>query len=555
MPSLSMLLVYAFYGATFLALLYFVHSVLWIARFRKLQQRLAEKAEEELSESGRESSDQWRSASEKAWNKTRGQLSDASPENYVRRVEQALARLTLDLRSARLEGAFQKALREDLDLTEDVAPGEDEVGGPRRVRTRVEVLHMPRLFGDPIDVALEVGLGRLRRMRRPDPHSFDLRLKSRYGTKRRLLVFLFGAADVAFSARHVSRISQHATMPMSVIFRRLSLVLLILLAVLVDVSLGIRKRLIDISEQWLGNSGFFEGWGGFGEFLDQYLPVTLALIVWLAGYGTIYVGLFLYLWFKSKSYLRRLERLREEDHEKRESLFARYEAEFCNWVLGFARSLDEATGNTASQARLLVERTLHQLRQRVAHPLLVEHAEQTAAKLFEMLPEASTQLQDEVTTQHRSLRFRLWPLASDMRDQTVIARRRFAWQYLQTAVAELRGSNPDPAVAIDLWARMIALPPAMPEIELWKASEELASAYPVMLAELVEQTERDLVALDTELTELAESLGKSFDNVQSLIDTRYDLARQAMGAELGELTAEILRVRERARLEAMAFEI
>ena len=102
---------------------------------------------------------------------------------------------------------------------------------------------------------------------------------------------------------------------------------------------------------------------------------------------------------------------------------------------------------------------------------------------------------------------------------------------------------------------MIALPPAMPEIELWKASEELASAYPVMLAELVEQTERDLVALDTELAELAESLGKSFDNVQSLIDTRYDLARQAMGAELGELTAEILRVRERARLEAMAFEI
>jgi hypothetical protein len=330
---------------------------------------------------------------------------------------------------------------------------------------------------------------------------------------------------------------------------------LILSAVAVDVGLGIRKRLIEFSEQWLGQSGFFEGWGGFGEFLAQYLPVTLALVAWLAGYGTIYVGLFLYLWFKSKSYLRRLERLREEDPERRETIFHRYETELRDWVLGFARSLDEATGNTESQARLLIERALHRLRQRVAYPLLIEHAEQSAARLFETLPEASTQLQDEVTTQQRSLRFRLWPLASDMRDQTLIARRRFAWQYLQTAVAELRGANPDPAVAIDLWARMIALPPAMPEVELWKASEELASAYPVMLSELVERTERDLKALDNDLAELAEGLGKSFDNVQSLIDTRYDLARQAMGAELGELTAEILRVRERARLEAMAFEI
>jgi len=57
-----------------------------------------------------------------------------------------------------------------------------------------------------------------------------------------------GAADVALSSQHVSRISQHATMPLSIILRRLSLVLLILSVVLIDVGLGIRRRLIGVAD-------------------------------------------------------------------------------------------------------------------------------------------------------------------------------------------------------------------------------------------------------------------------------------------------------------------
>ncbi len=555
MSGFASFLAFLFYGATFVAMIYFVHSLLWIARFRRLQARLAQQAEEDLAAAGRQTLADWQIECSNAWTRAKGELSDATPEQYARRLHQDLGDLTDGLASNDVATILSAAMDQDADLTEQFGPGEEEQADFRRVRKRAEVLRMPRLSGSPLRVTLEVSLGRLRRLKQPDQRNFELHLKSRYGTKRRLLVFLFGAADVALSSQHVSRISQHATMPMSVILRRLSLVVLILLVVLVDVAVGARQGLIRAAERWLASQSVLEGWGAFGEFIREQLPVAIGLGIWLGGYGLVYTSLYLYLWLKSKSYLRRLERLRKHDPEERHRIYVRHERQFRDWVLNFGRGLDEATNNTVSQARLLIERTSHRMKQRIAPTQLLEKAEQVAEALFSLLPEASSGLQDEVNAAQRSRRFRFWPLASDMRDQLAIARRRAAWHYLQTTVAELRGRSPDPAVGLELWERLPSVVSSLPELKFPEIPEELATAFPRMLQALVDETEEDLKALDERLAELSEGLAKTFENVQSLIETRYQLTLQAMSAELAGRSAEILQVRERARLEAMAFEI
>ena len=66
-------------------------------------------------------------------------------------------------------------------------------------------------------------------------------------------------------------------------------------------------------------------------------------------------------------------------------------------------------------------------------------------------------------------------------------------------------------------------------------------------------TER--VELDRRLDELADGLEEQLALAAALLETQVELAEQGMEAEVAELAAELLEVREGARLEAMAFEI
>ena len=50
-------------------------------------------------------------------------------------------------------------------------------------------------------------------------------------------------------------------------------------------------------------------------------------------------------------------------------------------------------------------------------------------------------------------------------------------------------------------------------------------------------------------------MGEQLAVAGSLLETQVELSEQAMEAEVAELAAELLEVREGARLEAMAFEI
>ena len=61
--------------------------------------------------------------------------------------------------------------------------------------------------------------------------------------------------------------------------------------------------------------------------------------------------------------------------------------------------------------------------------------------------------------------------------------------------------------------------------------------------------------LDRRIMQLAEGLERTFSAAPALVEGRIQLADENVEAEMAAFTAEVLRVREQARLEAMAFEI
>jgi hypothetical protein len=76
-----------------------------------------------------------------------------------------------------------------------------------------------------------------------------------------------------------------------------------------------------------------------------------------------------------------------------------------------------------------------------------------------------------------------------------------------------------------------------------------------MVTECVAETDRDLVALDKRLGELERSLNEQLAAARGLVEGRVELTYGQMAATVAALSAEIISVREQARLEAMAFEI
>jgi hypothetical protein len=86
-------------------------------------------------------------------------------------------------------------------------------------------------------------------------------------------------------------------------------------------------------------------------------------------------------------------------------------------------------------------------------------------------------------------------------------------------------------------------------------AEELQHAYAQMVAECVAETDRDLGELDRRLGELRRSMAEQLEAARGLIVGRVELCQSQMAASVATLSAEIIQVREQARLEAMAFEI
>ena len=133
----------------------------------------------------------------------------------------------------------------------------------------LSVLTMPRVDGAPSDVKIEITFPRIRRPRPPAEDLYTLEVRSRYGFWKRALVFVLGAADVVYSSSHVARMSQNAQVPLGVIFRRLSLVAVILGAIVVDIAFSLRARLIEWVDALLGEPPHLAGvLGDLGELVD-----------------------------------------------------------------------------------------------------------------------------------------------------------------------------------------------------------------------------------------------------------------------------------------------
>jgi hypothetical protein len=86
-------------------------------------------------------------------------------------------------------------------------------------------------------------------------------------------------------------------------------------------------------------------------------------------------------------------------------------------------------------------------------------------------------------------------------------------------------------------------------------AEQLRQAYAQMVADCVAETDRDLSELDKRLGELRRSLAEQLEAARALVHGRVELANGQVQATVAALAAEIIQVREQARLEAMAFEI
>ena len=523
-----------FYALIAGAALFFVHKVLWFVRYRKIQDRLVAQALERLREEAHTTVVRWDQGADASWSEasTRGQ--GASPTDYVRKVEAKLAAIgeALQRSPSPIRSRFVRAVAgEALDEP-------------------IEVLSVPRLKGEPSKVTLSLDFQPIPDPEVPDESIFQLEIRSRYGFGRRLLAFVFGAADVVYSSQHLIRMSQDPKVPVGVLLRRVSLVLLILVALMIDMGFGIRPRLHDWVESRLIESLSMEP-----GFVRDALSNSLALGLWLAVYGALYLGLYFYLRWRSRRHLSQLEEMRRTFSSRVADLRDEHLDELQRWAHEYAGTLDDAASLTRNQATMLVNRSVHRLRRRIASPRLLALASEVAMCFFDRLPESSKHLQDVATSHQHSWKHSLWPQPSEMRYQLELAQWRHAWRAIEVCLSTLRGKDPDPNLADQLWRSLVRYARMFPKIVPEDLFARLQEAHGDTVTTLVEATERDLLELDQRLGELAVALQHTVDAVGPLVESRIELAMRGMEASIADLTSEVLAIRERARLEAMAFEI
>ncbi|MEM1416117.1 MAG: hypothetical protein AAGH15_14515 [Myxococcota bacterium] len=535
MGPVGTLLTNVFYVVMAAATVFFVHRLAWFFAYRRLQHRLVGDALGALEDDAETTLVRWDQGAASSWSASAGVAAtgDGSPADFVRRVEGRLERLERDLKASvtPLTRTFMQTLL-----------GEHEP-------LYVTVLRIPRLSGPPRAVGLTLSFPSVPEPPLPPEDAFDLEVRSRYGFGRRVLAFFLGAADVVYSSQHVTRMAQNPTAPLGVLLRRLSLVGLVLFALAVDLGFDARSRLVAWGEEWTPRH--IE----VAELWKPYLGGAVGLGVWFGCYGALYVGLFLYLRWRSGRHLKALRDLREDYPERVAELRDEHEGALERWAEGYARTLDDATQLTMLQASMLAQRTAHRLRRRVASGRLLELADQVAGRFFERLPESSQHLEDVATAQEHTLRHWLWPRAEELDYQVELAKYRRAHRDLEAALSRLRGQHPDPELASQLWRSLVRDARMFPEVVPPGLFQELQEAHGASVATMVEETEADLDELDARLDELAASLAGTLETFAPLVESRVELTTRSLEASVADLHAEVLEVRERARLEAMAFEI
>jgi len=546
-------LLYVFYAATIAALGFFIHKVLWLVQYRRLQSAIVGEAVRRLAEGNARDLADWEEFAGARWALVLGKTEISGPSTFIRRVEEGLGQVRADLRSSRrsLEELFAGALS-------------SPQGAPGSVEPKVTVLSLRRLTRkgaeERYDVTIDLRFPPVTMPRAPDKKLYELKIKSRYGVVRRALVFFSGAADVVYSSQHVARMSQNVHVPTSTLVRRLSLVFLVLFFVFLDLAFHIRRQISAAIEAALlpapavlHSSPLHHApvAGGF----DHYAGIVLGFAVWVAIYGSISLAFYFAMRRRYQSNVRRLGKLLEGRDALMDKIYRGHLADLARWGAEYGRSLDTAVDLTLRHAEALIDHYGHRLRRRIAGPALLEAAKGIANCLFLKLPESRGELRDAATEHQHSFAHHVWPRADEMGYQERLAQYRAAWQKLEIAVTDLRREQPDPAAAHELWRSATSYATVFAHLLPSGTAEGLRHAYAQMVTECVAETDRDLGELDRRLGELRRSIGEQLEAARSLVQGRVELTNVQMAATVAALEATVIQVREQARLEAMAFEI
>jgi hypothetical protein len=552
MDTVADTLLYVFYAATVLALGFFIHKVLWLVQYKRIQSEIVAEAVRRLREGNAQGLAEWEEFAKGRWSTALGQKEVSSPSTFIRRVEEGLVQVRGDLRQSRrsIEELFTRALAEN-------------PTGPRGPKPTT-VLSLRRLTpkGDQerYEVAVDLDFPPLGAPRPPDRKLYELNVRSRYGGLRRALVFFSGVADVVYSSQHVARMSQNVHVPTSTLVRRLSLVFLVLFFIFLDLTFSIRRGISASIEAAIHPQAHHAAHhaaraaapeSGF----DHAVGTVLGFAVWLAIYGSISLAFYLLVRRRYQTSVNRLHRMLADEKQAMDRIHARHLLDLVRWGGELGRSLDSAMDLTIRQAEALIDHYGHRLRRRIAGPALIEGAKTIADSLFLKLPESRGELQDAATEHKHTLAHYVWPRPEEMGYQERLAQYRAAWQRLELAVTELRREQPDPTLAHETWRAATSYATVFAHMIPSGLADDLRHAYAQMVAECVAETDRDLAELDRRLGELRRSMAEQLEAARGLVQGRVELTSSEMAASVGALAAEIIQAREQARLEAMAFEI
>jgi hypothetical protein len=552
MDAIADALLYVFYAVTIAALGFFIHKVLWLVQYRRIQSAIVEDAVRRLREGNTQGLAEWEEFAKERWSTALGQKDISGPSTFIRRVEEGLAQVRRDLRAREntIEQLFTQAL-----ASGKAAP---ESQPPRAVLSLQRLT--PTKDEDRYEVTIDLRFPALAEPRPPDRRLYELNVRSRYSTWRRALVFFSGAADVVYSSQHLAKMSQNVHVPASTLVRRVSLIVLVLFFVLIDIGFSIRERISAAIETLLmpqhAHLAAAHGHAAppaSGQ--DHMLGTVLGFAVWLAIYGTIYLAFYFSIRTKYQTSVRRLRQMLADEPYVMQRIRRRHLQELGRWAAEYGRSLDSSVEITLRHAEALIDHYGHRLRRRIAGPALLDAAKTIADCLFLKLPESRGELADAATEHTHSLSHYVWPRPDEMGYQERLAQYRAAWQRLELAITDLRREQPDPVLAHETWRTATSYAIVFAHMLPSGLADELRHAYAQMVAECISDTDKDLSELDRRLGALRRSIAVELEAARALVHGRVELTNGEMQATVASLASEIIQVREQARLEAMAFEI
>lgn len=540
METAADIALYAFYALNVGAAVFFLHKVLWLVRYKRLQAILIQEAGSRIAASQARQVDAFDEFAEGVWTAVPDAMGASSLGSYLARADQILRDVRRSLRTSRA------AIR-DLAL---------EAARSDTLRTaRGTALAFPSATTGAVrEVTWEISVPPLIATRRIDPQLYVLKTQSRYGFWRRALVFFAGIADVVYSAQHVAVMSRNPHAPTGVLVRRLSLVLLLVVMIMADLIFGLRKAISTLIEDRYGAPDL-GSLGDLGTFLSAHFGTIVGMALWTLALSLVYFIAAIAIRRRSRLWQKRLAALQKREPADLAELSQDRERQLLRWLSGFTSSLDQAVDLGAKHAELLVDYHRGRLRRRIVETSPVQSAKLIAATLLAELPEASGDLADRTTTERRSFLHHLWPREEEMRGEVDMAQMRAAWQDIELSLSRLSSPRPDPEAIDGLFRRLVTYAGAFRKLLPASLPSDLREGYRATVEALVVETQADLDDLDARLDEIAGRLTEQLAVAGSLVKFQVEMTNHELETGVSRRASEVLATRERARLEAMAFEI